>query len=150
LQARIRKDGDVTVVTLMGRLDFETAEPFRETCQDMLINNKVVFNLESLNFVGSSGIGAFVTTLREFAQSNPVKPRFCHVRTEFQKIFRTSMQDSYELYASETDALKSFFDSTIKPLNLSFVEDADDEESAVVATSSEAAATVPEIIKTAT
>jgi len=128
LQARIRKDGDVTVVTLMGRLDFETAEPFRETCQDILLNNKVVFNLADLNFVGSSGIGAFMTTLKEFAKTNPVKPHFCNVRSEFQKIFRTSMEDSYELYESENDALKSFFDSTIKPLNLTFIEDGEGED----------------------
>ena len=56
VQAKIRKDGDITVVELKGRLDFETAEPFRETCSDVLTNSKVVFNLSELSFVGSSGI----------------------------------------------------------------------------------------------
>ena len=136
MKARIRKDGDVTVVSLVGRLDFETAEPFRETCQEMLINNKVVFNLQDLNFVGSSGIGAFVSTLKEFSKSNPVRPRFCNVKSEFQKIFRSTMDEGYDLYANENEALRSFLDPNIKPINLTFIEDDSDLEEVVDAQSS--------------
>lgn len=106
--AKIRKDGDVTVVKLEGRLDFETAEPFRETCDDVLANSKVVFNLADLNFVGSSGIGAFVNTLREFAKKNPVAPRFCNVRSEFRKVFKSSEEIEFQIFEDETTALTSF------------------------------------------
>jgi anti-sigma B factor antagonist len=108
MQAKIRKDGDVTVVELQGRLDFETAEPFRETCQDLLLNNKVVFNLADLNFVGSSGIGAFVNTLKDFAKANPVPPRFCNVKSEFMKIFTSGGDISLHIFDDEEKALSSF------------------------------------------
>src|SRR5579864_5702068 len=98
MQAKIRKDGDVTVVELHGKLDFETAEPFRETCQDILINNKVIFNLADLNFVGSSGIGAFINTLKDFASNNPVPPKFCFVRSEFKKIFSSGENDQFQIF----------------------------------------------------
>src|SRR5690348_10203650 len=97
MQAKIRKDGDVTVVELEGRLDFETAEPFRETCQDILSNSKVVFNLAGLNFVGSSGIGAFVNTLREFSVKSPIPPKFCNLKSEFKKVFKAS-DEAFQIF----------------------------------------------------
>ncbi len=108
MQAKLRKDGDVTVVDLTGRLDFETAEPFRETCQEMLRNSKVVFNLSGLSFVGSSGISAFVNTLKELSDQAPVRPRFCHVRTEFQRVFKSTGEDAFPTFEDERTAVKSF------------------------------------------
>ncbi len=109
MQAKIRRDGDITVVDLKGRLDFETAEPFRETCQDILSNTKVVFNLSELSFVGSSGIGAFVNTLTEFAKTSPVPPKFCNVRSEFRKVFKASEQP-FQIFDDERTAVTSFND----------------------------------------
>ena len=74
MQAKIHKNGDITVVQLEGRIDFETTEPFRETCQDLLLNNKVVFNLSELSFVGSSGIGAFVSFMVTSETEGIAKP----------------------------------------------------------------------------
>jgi anti-sigma B factor antagonist len=108
MQAKIRKDGDVTVVELRGRLDFETAEPFRETCQDVLANSKVVFNLSELSFVGSSGIGAFVNTLREFSRGAPVAPKFCHVKSEFRKVFKATDDEAFQIFDDENSAIGSF------------------------------------------
>src|ERR1700749_222230 len=105
MQAKIRKDGDITVVELKGRLDFETAEPFRETCNDILSNSKVVFNLGELSFVGSSGIGAFVDTLREFTLNSPVAPRFCAVRSEFNKVFQSAEDVTFKVFDNERMAL---------------------------------------------
>lgn len=107
MQAKIRKTGDITVVELHGRLDFETAEPFRDTCQDILSNSKVIFNLTHLNFVGSSGIGAFVDTLREFTRTSPMAPKFCNVRSEFRKVF-TASENGFEIFEDEKTAVKSF------------------------------------------
>jgi anti-sigma B factor antagonist len=113
MQAKIRKNGDITVVELKGKLDFETAEPFRETCQDILSNSKVVFNLDGLNFVGSSGIGAFVNTLREFSKSSPVPPKFCNVKSEFRKVFRATDDQAFQIFDDEKSALTSFNDKLI-------------------------------------
>jgi anti-sigma B factor antagonist len=113
MQAKIRKDGDITVVELKGHLDFETAEPFRETCHDILANSKVVFNLNELSFVGSSGIGAFVNTLREFSRNNPVAPRFCAVRSEFKKVFKATDDDAFKVFEDEKSAVVSFVEEPI-------------------------------------
>jgi len=115
MQAKLRKDGDVTVVDLTGRLDFETSEPFRETIAEMLGNSKVVFNLSGLSFVGSSGISAFVNTLKELSDKAPVRPRFCHVRSEFQRVFKSTGPDAFPLFEDETAAVKSF-DQPVLPI----------------------------------
>lgn len=115
MQAKLRKDGDVTIVELHGKLDFETAEPFRETCQDVLQNSKVIFNMADLSFVGSSGIGAFLNTLRDFAKINPVPPKFCNVRSEFRKIFASSEESPLQVFEDELSALQSFEQSSKQP-----------------------------------
>lgn len=111
MQAKIRKDGDITVVELKGRLDFETAEPFRETCADILSNSKVVFNLAELSFVGSSGIGAFVNTLRDFTKASPVPPKFCNVKSEFRKVFKATDEVTFQVFDDEQTAVVSFNDT---------------------------------------
>ncbi|MBK9293388.1 MAG: STAS domain-containing protein [Oligoflexia bacterium] len=112
MQAKIKKTGDITVVELSGKLDFETAEPFRDTCYDVLLNNKVVFNLKDLSFVGSTGIGVFVNTLKEFSQKNPVPPKFCNVKSEFKKIFNSEQSEEvvnpFQVFEDEKTAIKSF------------------------------------------
>lgn len=113
MQAKIRKDGDITVVELSGNLDFETTEPFRETCQDILSNSKVVFNLQELSFVGSSGINGFVDALKELVDTSPVAPRFCNVRSEFQRVFKAKDEQGFQIFNNETDALGSFVPQTI-------------------------------------
>ena len=105
MQAKIRKDGDITVVELRGRLDFETAEPFRETCHDILSNSKVVFNLAELSFVGSSGIGAFVNTLREFTKASPVR-----------KVFKATDEMVFQIFDDEQTAVVSFNEVAPPPL----------------------------------
>ena len=133
MQAKIRKDGDVTVIELKGRLDFETAEPFRETCEEILSNSKVVFNMSGLSFVGSSGIGSFVSTLREFSRRAPVAPRFCNVKSEFKKVFKSTDEEAFRIFDSEQLALQSFLDNFVPSSpDLTIEEDDDDDETEII------------------
>ena len=65
--------------------------------------------MEELEFVGSSGISSFIQTLKDFGSENPVKPRFCNVRSEFQRVMK-ALDDSgqFEFYEDEENAKKSF------------------------------------------
>ena len=42
MRASFAKHGEIVVVELAGRLDFETSEPFRRTCLERLVREKVV------------------------------------------------------------------------------------------------------------
>ena len=116
MKAEISTEGDIRVVHLRGHLDFETAEPFRRAYLERLSNEKVVFNFQDLSFVGSSGITMFFELLREFAERNQVKPKFCGLGSEFRKIFAASALSNLEIYDSPVSAVTSFTSPTVQPL----------------------------------
>lgn len=89
MKTSIRKDGESVIVMLEGQLDFETNDEFRESLmrlESQTADNQVIFDLSQLQFVGSSGISAFVQTLREFNVRATHKPRYANVKSEFKRI----------------------------------------------------------------
>lgn len=116
MKTQIKKDGDTIVVSMNGKLDFETAVPLREDLGKLIKQTrtdstpkKIIFNLEKLDFVGSSGISSFVQTLKDFNSAVPTKPRYCNVKSEFQKVIRAFGEaDGFEFHENEDRAKKSF------------------------------------------
>ncbi len=116
MKTQVKKVGDTLIVTMNGKLDFETSMPLREDLSKIIHDTKtdsapkkIIFNLEKLDFVGSSGISSFVQTLREFNQASAIKPRYCHVKTEFQKVIKAfDESDAFQFYDNEDRAKKSF------------------------------------------
>lgn len=108
MQARVIRHGDIVVIQLSGRVDVETAEPFRKTCLNHLLSEKVVFDFLSLSFVGSSGIIAFLETMQEFARQNTVGFRLSAVGSEFRKIFAASELSTVEIHDSYQAAIAAF------------------------------------------
>lgn len=108
--AKIKSKGPVTVVELDGHIDFETAKPFREKCTVIIekakASPKILFNMQGLKFVGSSGISSFIQTLKEL---NIHRPKFCGVGSEFKKLFKIySPDETFEIFLNEDEAIKSF------------------------------------------
>jgi anti-anti-sigma factor len=108
MEAQVEKRGEVMVVELKGRLDFETTAPFRKTCLERLLSEKVVFDLKSLNFVGSLGLADFVDTLDHMAKRSGPGIKFCGVSSEFRRLFEASGIPALEFYESKDSAVKSF------------------------------------------
>ena len=118
MKTQIKKIGDTVVVSMDGRLDFEAQEPLRKDLSKLIQRvvaptdstpKKVIFNLEGLEFVGSSGISSFVQTLKDFNQRSPEKPRYCNVKSEFRRVMKAfDESDLFEFYESEERARKSF------------------------------------------
>lgn len=116
MKTNIRKVGDTIIVSMDGRLDFESAEPLRDNLCNLAtksntdsVPKKIIFNLEKLDFVGSSGISSFVQTLKEFNHSAPTRPRYCHVKNEFKRIIKAFDEEAqFEFFDTEERARKSF------------------------------------------
>lgn len=111
MKTHIRRDGNVVVVSLQGQLDYETTDLLRDNLfklQKESKNDQVVFDLGDLQFVGSSGISAFVQTLRDFNVSTNNRPRYANVRNEFKRIM-TAFDDSgtFEFWETTERALRS-------------------------------------------
>jgi anti-anti-sigma factor len=108
----IREDENNIVVSFEGKLDFETTDSFRESLlrlQDQGTNKRVIFDMDHLQFVGSSGISAFIQALREFNGRAGLKPRYTNVKNEFKKIITAFDENkTFEFWDSTERALRSF------------------------------------------
>lgn len=115
MKTNVKKVGDTLVVTMDGKLDFETHLPLRENLSKVLKEaktdstaKKIIVNMEKLEFVGSSGISSFVQTLKEFNSVAPSKPRYCNVKSEFKRVIKAfDNDDGFEFFENEERAKKS-------------------------------------------
>lgn len=106
MKTKITKNGDTIIVSVQGKLDYETQEPLKADLRDLIrstsqsknptdsVPTKIIFNFEKLEFVGSSGISAFVQTLRDFNSRSGIRPVYCNVRSEFKKIIKAFDEDN--------------------------------------------------------
>ena len=116
MRTNVKKIGDTMVVTMDGKLDYETQEPLKQDLLRLAKNvntdstpTKIIFNLENLDFVGSSGISAFIQTLKDFGSRSTTKPRFCNVKSEFRKVMKAfDEEEAFEFFDNEDRARKSF------------------------------------------
>jgi anti-anti-sigma factor len=106
MEARLSYQGDITVVTLKGKLDIEKSGIFRRSCLEKLKAKKVVFNLNELSFVGSSGITPFINTIVELSKEHDV--RLCGVAYEFKKLIQLTHDPKFPFFENENLALQSF------------------------------------------
>lgn len=107
-----KTDGKVLVITFeSGSLDARDANEFKEKVITVINDNKlkgVVFDLSKLDFIDSSGLGAFLSILRlmnsrgeDLKLSHLSKP----VRTMFELV---KMHKIFEIFNSTEDAVSSF------------------------------------------
>lgn len=108
MQANFARRGGVVVVELKGRLDFESSEPFRRTCLEKLMKEKVVFDLRHLSFVGSLGLKDFVDTLDTMAAGSQAGVKFSGVSIEFRRMFDVTGLRDKEIFDSAEKAIQAF------------------------------------------
>lgn len=89
IKTNIKREGNQVIVAIEGSLDFETADLFRDSLEELhkqAQNHSVTFDFEKLAFVGSSGISAFIQLLREFNGRVPARPKYLNVKSEFKRL----------------------------------------------------------------
>lgn len=108
----IRKEGNTVIISIQGHLDYETTNNLKTdltTLSNSNANEQVVFDLADLQFVGSSGISAFVQTLRDFNTRSNHRPRYANVKNEFKRIISAFDETgSFEFWETAERAIKSF------------------------------------------
>jgi anti-anti-sigma factor len=112
MKTSYRKTNEGLVIDLEGFLDFESQADLRKKLEAMTEKSSsekelIIFNLRNLEFVGSSGISHFISTLKQFHASCPTEPRYCNVGTEFRKLMNAMDDDGiFEFYEDEASALR--------------------------------------------
>jgi len=98
MKSQIKKIGDTIVVSVDGKLDYETQDSFKENLKKVATvasgkntdstPTKVIFDMEKLEFVGPNGINKFNETLKEFGAQTDQKARILKASSEFKKVMR--------------------------------------------------------------
>ncbi|HLE11141.1 MAG: hypothetical protein A2504_16675 [Bdellovibrionales bacterium RIFOXYD12_FULL_39_22] len=104
MQAQINIDarGDITV-KMEGGLNFENTVPLRaelESLKSQNPNSTITLDMNNIDFVGSSGIGVFVETIKAM-NSKRQQIKLQNVKSEFLKVFKLFNLDAMELIVKE-------------------------------------------------
>lgn len=108
MEAKLKNQGEVTIITIQGSLNIEQTQPFREACLRHLLGKKVVFNMEKAAFVGSTGLTAFLETIRTLSEENQHGLKVVGVQAEFKRIFQNLEIQKLQMHDSVAGALSSF------------------------------------------
>ena len=111
LRASVLNQGEITVIALEGKLDFENQEVLRENIVKLTRSGKkVVVDMEGLSFVGSSGITHFIRSLYELQERGLNVPSLCNVKSEFRKIISAyDPHQDFAIHESREAAVHDFF-----------------------------------------
>jgi anti-sigma B factor antagonist len=104
------KIGNVTVVVLPGeQLDASNAKEFKRDVAPLLEGQgKVVFDLAELRFVDSSGLGAFLSSLRQLNASGG-DLKLCGMTRPVRALFElVRMHKIFDISVTKDEAIRSF------------------------------------------
>jgi anti-anti-sigma factor len=110
MKAKFEREGDVTIVSVVGELDASSAPDLRARFEELISQgqNQYVLDLMALDFIDSSGISAFVNLFKKVRMGQG-SVKLCNINPEIMKIFElTRLNRVFDIYDSRTEAVTSF------------------------------------------
>lgn len=108
---KTEKRGNIEIVSLTeNKLNALTAESFREKVSELFSDNHamVILNLKGVEYVDSTGFGAFLTLLRT-ARNNYGTMKICSPEEPVKKLFSTlHLNNVFDIHENLEDCIKSF------------------------------------------
>ena len=101
---------NVAIMTVKGRVDSSTAPELDSALAKLLSNNqnKIVLNLQAVDYLSSAGLRALVSALKG-AQESGGDVRLASVSQPIEVILRTvGMMQMFKMYPSEQEAVAGF------------------------------------------
>ena len=122
MKAQVRTDasGNITI-HMEGGLNYDSSAPLKNELEELCKTNPsstITIDMHNLDFVGSSGIGIFVDTIKALNDKKD-QIRLMNVKTEFLKVFKLYDYDAMtalimEFDNDETDDLSQRFAARAK------------------------------------
>ncbi len=110
MQVKTEQIGDVVIAHLLSdALDAANAKDFKSQIAPVIVNGaKLVFDLSSLKFVDSSGLGALLSSLRQInALGGDLK--LCGMIKPVRALFElVRMHRVFEIFNTQDEALRSY------------------------------------------
>lgn len=109
ISANVNTDSRGNVILHMkGDLDYQYSQPFRSELTKLIgenPNSTITLDMNGIDFVGSSGIGQFVETIKTVDTNSQL--RLSGVKTEFLRVFKLYNFDA-EKYMTEEELEQAF------------------------------------------
>lgn len=106
-----KKQGDVIVVYLRGRLDVHLSADVENELNSLMVrenDSHILLNLREVEYMSSSGLRIFVSTMR-ILKDKDRHLKLCSMNNAVKKIFEVvELMDMFEIYDDEGAALESF------------------------------------------
>lgn len=108
LDAQIRTDamGNITIY-MNGDLSYDYNIKLKAEIMEISSNHPhstITLDMQSLDFVGSSGISKFVDLLNDLKNQNPTKYKISNIKSEFLKVFEIYNFNAYEMLTKEYES----------------------------------------------
>ena len=108
LELKIRKNDDIYIIDVNGEMDLYNSYKLKELVMKMLEKKiqKFVINLESVDYIDSSGIGALIYISSTLKKLN-LRLLICNVRGSVKKVIElTKLMGYFPITGTVVDAVK--------------------------------------------
>ncbi len=113
METSIRRQGEWTVVKISGRIELEKAQAFREACLKSLKNEKVVFVLDRLQFVGSTGMSEFFECLHDIENMKGCGVKLVGLSSDFKRFVAFTKASQLKIHETLEEAFKPALNSSM-------------------------------------
>jgi anti-sigma B factor antagonist len=103
-----RIDGNVAIIDLSGRLDLASANQLKDASRKYFQkdNCKLILNMDKVDFINSSGLGALVSILKE-VRNHKGEMKISNLAEYVREIFDiTQLSSIFDIYEDESHALR--------------------------------------------
>ncbi len=103
-------DDGIAVINVNGRLDLSSANELKEASREFISqdNCKLILNMENVDFINSSGLGALVSILKD-VRSNKGALKISNLASYVREIFEiTQLTNIFDICDDESHARQSF------------------------------------------
>jgi anti-sigma B factor antagonist len=110
MEIQIREDGKVQILACQGRMDAQVSGLLKESILELLDKGatELVVDLENLEFLDSSGLGALVSCLRRIKEKKG-EIKLAGLRPEVRSIFDiTRVSRLFDIRETVGEAVKAF------------------------------------------
>lgn len=105
-----RINGEVAIIDLQGRLDLTSANQLKDASRQYFQkdNCKLILNMDKVDFINSSGLGALVSILKE-VRNHKGELKISNMAEYVREIFDiTQLSSIFDICEDESHAIKSF------------------------------------------
>lgn len=108
MDAKVSYQGDCAIVQISGKINLEKTPSFKSVVLKNFKDRRVVFCLQQLQFVGSSGIQNFFKAVSEISQQNKYGVKLSGVNADFMRLLQFGGNNSFQVFENIDQAIQSF------------------------------------------